>query len=200
MNQDWTGNTNSIYMSLGASNYTEKDREANDYYATDPEDAELLLGIEEFSPNIWECACGEGHLSKVFIDHGFNVTSTDLCERGYGDGGVDFLKCTEQFDGDIITNPPYKYASEFIEKALQLVPDGHKVAMFLKIQFIEGKARGKLFTRCPPKTVWVSRSRILCAKNADFAGMKAAGGSAVAYAWFVWEKNYIGDTILRWCN
>ena len=53
--------------------------------------------------------------------------------------------------------------------------------MFLKVQFLEGKARRKLFEKYPPKCVYVSSSRILCAKNAMF-DEKRADGSAVAYA------------------
>lgn len=185
---------------MGASNHTDKEREQNDYYATEPKAAKLLLEVEKFSPNIWECACGEGHLSKVFEDDGYIVKSTDLIYRGYGTDNIDFLEQTDVFNGDIITNPPYKYASEFIYKALDLIPDNRKVAMFLKIQFLEGKARKKLFQKYPPKVVYVSSSRLLCAKNGEFERMKTGGGSAVAYAWFVWEKGYTGDTIIKWIN
>lgn len=198
--KDWTGNSNSIYKTLGASNHTDKERQSEDFYATEPRAAELLLELEDFNENIWECACGEGDLSKVFEKAGHNVLSTDLVDRGYGIGGVDFLKCTEVFDGDIITNPPYKYAKEFVEKAIELVPDGHKVAMFLKLQFLEGKARRELFEKYPPKTVYVASGRLLCAKNGDFEGMKAGGGSAVAYCWYVWERGYQGDSIIKWFN
>lgn len=198
--RDWTGNSNSIYKTLGASNHTDKERQAEDFYATEPRAAELLLELEEFDGNIWECACGQGDLSKVFEKAGHKVLSTDLVDRGYGTGGVDFLKCNEVFNGDIISNPPYKYAKEFVEHALRLVPDGHKVAMFLKLQFLEGKARRELFEKHPPKTVYVASGRLLCAKNGDFEGMRAGGGSAVAYAWYVWEKGYAGDTIIKWFN
>ena len=198
--RDWTGNSNSIYKTLGASNHTDKERQAEDFYATEPRAAELLLELEEFDENIWECACGQGDLSKVFEKAGHKVLSTDLVDRGYGTGGVDFLKCNEVFNGDIISNPPYKYAKEFVEHALKLVPDGHKVAMFLKLQFLEGKARRELFEKYPPKTVYVASGRLLCAKNGDFEGMRAGGGSAVAYAWYVWEKGYAGDTIIKWFN
>lgn len=44
--KDWTGNKNSIFKTLGASNHTDKDREQHDYYATDPKAAELLLEVE----------------------------------------------------------------------------------------------------------------------------------------------------------
>lgn len=205
MSKDWTGNQNSIYKTLGASNHTEKERESNDYYATEPKAIELLLELEQFSPYVWECACGEGHLSSVLEKHGYKVLSTDLIDRGYGKGGVDFLKVTKaevnaDYPRDIITNPPYKYAKEFVEHALDISMDSTKIAMFLKVQFLEGKARRELFNKYPPKTIYIASGRLLCAKNGDFDGMRAGGGSAVAYAWFVWEKGYSGDTVVKWFN
>lgn len=204
MNKDWAGNSNSIYKTLGASNHTDKQRENNDYYATEPKAMKLLLEKERFFPIIWECACGEGHLAKVLVENGYTVTSTDLVDRGYGIGGIDFLNPdafkSNSFDGDIITNPPYKYAKEFVEKAMDLVTEGHKVAMFLKLQFLEGKGRRKLFDKYPPKKIYVASGRLLCAKNGEFELMKAGGGSAVAYGWYIWEKGYCGDTIVKWIN
>ena len=150
--KDWIGNQNSIYTTLGASNHTDKERQQHDYYATEPKAMELLLAEEQFSPVIWECACGEGHLSKVLEQHGFEVISTDLIYRGFGDPEpLDFLKeSLEDFEGDIITNPPYKYALEFVQKALDSVQPGKKVAMFLKVQFLEGQKRGAFFKDTPP--------------------------------------------------
>lgn len=151
MNKDWTGNSRSAHATLGARNYALNERETNDYYATEPKAVELLLEQETFHPYIWECACGEGHMSKVLEAHGYKVRSTDLIDRGYGEGGVDFLKEGKPtMPMDIITNPPYKYAKEFIEHALDISMDGTKIAMFLKIQFLEGKARRKLFDNTPP--------------------------------------------------
>lgn len=195
--ENWTGNQNSIYKTLGASNHTDKDREQHDYYATDPKAAELLLELETFE-NILEPSCGEGHLSKVFSDAGINVTSSDLVDRGYGTQKSFFDY--KEWNGDIITNPPYKYGLEFVEHALKIIPEGNKVAMFLKLQFLEGKKRKKLFVSNPPKTLYVSSSRLLCAKNADFEGMRKGGGSAVAYGWFVWQKGFNGRTEIVWFN
>jgi len=201
MTKDWTGNSNSIYKTLGASNHTDKERQNEDYYATTPKAAELLLELETFSLNIWECACGEGHLSKVFESKGYNVRSSDLMDRGFGEIETDFLGIDNlEWNGDVITNPPYKYAQEFVEKALQIIPNGNKVAMFLKLQFMEGKGRKILFLKNPPKTIYVSSSRLMCAKNAEFEKMVAGGGSAVAYAWYVWEKGFVGTTELKWFN
>lgn len=201
MGKDWIGNGKSIFTTLGASNRTEKEREINDYYATDPIAVDALLqGGAELNHKIWECSAGQGHLSERLIELGYEVRSTDLIDRGYGEGGIDFLQTTEMWDGDILTNPPYKYAKEFIEHAMTIIPDGRKVFMFLKLQFLEGKARGELFKKYPPRYVYVSRSRILCAKNGMFEEMKAGGGSAVAYAWYEFQKGYKGASIIKWIN
>ena len=197
-NKDWTGNQTSIFKTLGASSHTEKEREENDFYATEPKAIDILCQVEKFNEWILEPACGQGHLSKRLIENGYQVYSSDLIDRGYG-MQYDFFE-TSSWHGDIITNPPYKFAKEFIEKSLSIIPTGNKVAMFLKLQFMEGKARKELFKCHPPKTIYVSSSRLLCAKNADFDGMIAGGGSAVAYAWYVWEKGYSGKTVVEWIN
>ena len=145
-------NPNTIFTTIGASNHSQKEREDNDFYATDPRALELLLEREQFDPLIWECACGKGHLSEVLRKHGYIVYSTDLVDRGYGVGGTDFLSTQTPFCGDIITNPPYKMAQEFVEHALSLISEGNRVAMFLKLTFLEGKNRRKLFEIAPPAT------------------------------------------------
>ncbi len=200
-NNDWVGNKNSIYKTLGASSHTDEERELYDYYATDPKATELLLKLETFSASIWECACGEGHISKTLSNAGYNVYSSDFVDRKFGEGGKDFLCITNTcWDGDIITNPPYAYAIDFVYKSMQILNDGNKLALFLKLQFLEGKERKELFRTFPPKPVYVSSSRLLCAKNAEFQKMKDGGGSAVAYAWFIWEKGYKGETVIKWFN
>ena len=105
------------------------------------------------------------------------------------------FNAANEYDGDIITNPPYKYAKEFVEKALAVVKPGHKVAMFLKLTFLEGKNRRELFKKYPPKCIYVSSARLQCGKNGNFDGT-----SMVAYAWFVWKKGYVGEPKVRWIN
>ena len=188
-----------VFTTLGSSNHVPEEREAFDYYATDPKAVEMLLELEQFSPVIWEPACGEGHISKVLQAHGYEVISTDLVYRGFGDPEpLDFLKETlEGFEGDIITNPPYSAGLEFVQRALESVRPGGKVAMLLKVQFLEGQKRGAFFKDTPPRTVYISRSRLSCAKNGDFERFP---DSAIAYAWYVWEKGFTGDPVIKWFN
>lgn len=146
------GGNQFVSSTLGASNHVADERAANDYYATDPRAVEMLLQMETFAPVIWEPACGEGHISKVLAAHGYEVISTDLIYRGFGDPEpLNFLEETlDGFEGDIITNPPYSVGLQFVERALESVRPGGKVAMFLKVQFLEGKRRGEFFKKSPP--------------------------------------------------
>lgn len=204
-NKDWTGNAKSIYTTLGASNHVEEEREENDFYATHPIATEMLCELEIFSKDILEPCCGGGHISKVLEEMGYNVESMDLIDRGYGKGGINFLEYNEVVDKDIVTNPPYSLAKEFVEHAMEIITDGHKVAMFLKLTFLESSGRKEMFKKYPPKKIWVSSSRIPCGKNGDFYQRNSDGtikydrdgnpkevSSAVCYAWFVWEKGYNG--------
>lgn len=179
------------------------ERELNDFYATEPKAAELLLEVEPDLKNIWECACGQGHLAKVFDKYGKLAKATDLINRGYGKQ-QDFLNdLTVNFNpdyfwnGDIVTNPPYSEALEFCKKALNLVKEGSKVCMFLKLTFLESKERKEFFKEAPPKIVYVCSSRIRCAIRGNFEDV---GSSAICYAWFVWERGYKGDTVIKWIN
>ena len=92
MSKDWTGGYNSIFKTLGASNHTERERQKEDFYATDPKALDLFYPKFPLHHKVWECACGSGELSKWLESRGHDVLSTDLVDRGYGTYGVDFLK------------------------------------------------------------------------------------------------------------
>jgi len=196
--KDWTGNRQTVFKNIGASNHTDNDRQSHDYYATEPKAVRLLLELEKFEGDIWECACGEGHLSEEIKKFGFNVHSSDLIDRGYGDV-KDFLSIDNfnETDMNIITNPPYRYANEFIIKAMTILKEGKKLALFLPIRYLEGKARKRIYKEFPPKNIYISSSRLICAINGKFDSQI---GSAVSYAWLVWQKGYKGETILKWFN
>lgn len=189
-------NHDKTFPTLGVDYGTHKQehRVENDFYSTDPKAINALLEFESFDNNIWECACGNGVLSQRLKEFGYNVTSTDIVNRGYpGTIIKDFLKCNEPVECDIITNPPYSHVTEFILKALQLTKG--KVAMFLKIQFLESIKRYNLiFKNTPPARVYIFSKRIACHRNGDLTKK----GGPVCYCWYVWDKTYIGEPIIRW--
>jgi hypothetical protein len=182
-----------------------RERVEEDYYATPKEATESLLNSFDLSEceSFYEPACGEGHISKVLEKFypDADIHSTDLIDRGFGVGNIDFLKLdsfTRKFDC-IITNPPFKLSQEFIEKGLKL--SNKYVIMFAKIQLLEGVARRKLFDKFPPKYIYVFTERVNPLRNGspvDENGKKWA--STMCFAWFVWEINFSGEPIIRWLN
>ena len=199
--KDWTGNSKTTFVTLGASNHSDSEREINDFYSTDPASLEVFLKALErdnfqLHDDIWECACGQGHLSRVLEEQGYNVYSSDLINRGYGISNTNFLKTIGyKLQRDILTNPPYKYAQEFVEHSLDIIDYGYYCVMFLKIQFLEGQARRKLFEKHPPKYVYVNSARQTCYINGD---MSKKMSSASCYCWFIWEKGFTGEPTIRW--
>ena len=192
--QDWTGNSG--FFRHG--NNRNEVSAAYDYYATEPKATEILLENEKFQNVIFEPAAGEGHISKVLKRAGYTVVTSDIVARGESlDFIQDFFDIHYLSDGvDIITNPPYKYALEFCQHGLSLLKPNGKLALFLKLTFLEGKKRKELFSEYPPKVVYVFSSRVCCGKNGVFNPKE----NAVAYAWFICEQGYKGETVIKWVN
>lgn len=198
MDKDWTGNKATTYAVLGASNHVDHDRAEHDYYATDPIAIKMLNKTDFFDGvnTIWEPAAGGGHLVRAMRDLGLNVIASDK----YSHEGIeldaiwDFLNDNPIKCDAIVTNPPYKYALEFCERAIENGPK--KVAMFLKLTFLEGQKRQKFFQDHPPRYVAVCVNRVQCALNGDKEMFSKS--SAACYAWFIWEKDYKGRPEILW--
>jgi hypothetical protein len=171
-----------------------ENREKNDFYPTPPIATEKLLSVERFEGPIWECACGDGAISKVLEKHGHTVISTDLIDRGFGSSCVDFLMERQPRAPNIITNPPFKFAHQFVEKSLALTTG--KVAMLLRLAWLEGKNRKFLFEASPLSKVWVFSERLPFFRNSN--QKIASGGGLIAFAWFIWDHQYNGDPRLGW--
>jgi hypothetical protein len=202
-NKDWTGNNASIWKTLGASNHTDKERQKEDFYATDRIAIDKLAKAFVIPHNVYEPCCGAGDLSKRLEQLGHNVVSTDLVDRGYGEGGVDFLLVNEMpFDGMdccILTNPPFKYATEMVEHALQILPYGCPCIFLMKTTALEGKSRyERLYRSGYLQAIYQFTERLLFAKNVDFEGMIKGGGIAVAYAFFVFTAKRCDAPLIHW--
>ena len=167
-------------------------RPETDYYPT-PEPATLaLLAKERFVGWIWEPACGQGSITRVLQDVGHQVIDSDLYDYGQERQGVDFLKANYLRCPNIITNPPYKLAQEFVQKAIDL--RAVKAAFLLKLTFLEGIRRRGLFHYHPPARIHVFSKRLQLTRN----GEDYRNRGMIAYAWFVWEAGYQGSPMVDW--
>lgn len=137
---------------------------------------------------IWDCACGDGALSKTLHEVGYSTYDTDLYDRGYGVGGVDFLLADVEPYPYIVTNPPFKLATEFTHRCLKLTR--RKFALLMQLSFLEGQHRYRdLFSkRLAPTRVLVFSERLTMYPS----GLRTGGGSTTAYAWYIWHMQELG--------
>ncbi len=182
----------SINRAMKTIGFNERgDRQKDDYYATPPEATDALLSVETFKGDIFEPCCGEGHISKRLIEHGYNVESSDLVDRGYGTPKRDFLFEYGKRD-NIVTNPPYAGMSLLMARHAQSVAR-YKTAFLLKITFLEGVARSEFFKQHPPARVWVFSRRLSLLKD----GQSYKGGM-MCLAWFVWDTGSTKPPQIGW--
>lgn len=168
------------------------DLDGPDFYPTPGWATLALIENENFEGQIWECACGDGSMSKVLERTGQTVISSDLYDRGFGEAGHDFLTSSRKCR-NIITNPPFHSAESFVMRALTHAEK--KFAFLLRLAFLEGASRARnIFLKHPPTRVWVFSDRITFYPK----GVKVAGSGTTAYAWFVWEQNLHSTTELKW--
>lgn len=168
------------------------DLQGPDYFPTPEWATYALIANEQFEGSIWEPACGNGAMSRVLETTGASVVSTDLFDRGYGEVGIDFLKADHVMD-NIVTNPPYNSAEAFVKAGL--VQARRKVALLLRLAFVEGANRQRtIFAKTPPTRVWVFSERITFYP----AGAVQKGSGTTAYAWFIWDKQNIDKTEVKW--
>jgi hypothetical protein len=173
-----------------------ENREKDDFYPTWPAATEALLRVESFVGPIWECACGEGDMSRVLTAAGHEVISTDLVDRGFGEPRTDFLMEWKPRAPNIVTNPPFGMAQEFVEKALTLSTG--KVAMFLRLAFLESLQRGHWLPTTPLARVWVMSRRVPMQRGR--LSEAGDGHGVLAVAWFVWDHSYVGKPTLGWLD
>lgn len=168
------------------------DLDGPDFFPTPAWATYALIENEQFFGEIWECACGNGAMSEVLKTTGNSVFSSDLYDRGYGEGRHDFLT-SQKSSENIVTNPPFNAAEGFVSSCLQ--KSDKKFALLLRLAFLEGANRQrKLFSLTPPSRVWVFSERITFYP----AGAVQKGTGTTAYAWFVWDKESPTTTELKW--
>jgi hypothetical protein len=173
-------------------------REKNDFYPTWPQATDALLRVEQFDGPIWECACGEGDMSRQLEAAGYEVVSTDLIDRSYGEPRVDFLMEYETRAPNIVTNPPFGLAKQFCSHALALTASRGKVAMFLRLAFLEGIDRGQWLPTTPLKRVLVMSRRVPMQRGR--LSQQGDGHGVMAFAWFVWDHAYWGEPTIGWLD
>ncbi len=187
-----------------AGTSTSRERVEDDYYATPHSSTEALLKEVQFKGDFLEPCIGGGHIAEVIKKYYPNedLYGMDLVDRGYPETKVaDFLEYDfkEQKFDNIVTNPPYSLAQEFLEKGMTVLDENGKIAMFLKIQFLEGAKRKVMFEKYPPRYIYVFTKRQNPWRNGSPVDEKGKPwASTMCFAWFIWEKDFKGEPLVRW--
>ncbi|PKR57479.1 hypothetical protein [Thalassospira lohafexi] len=160
-----------------------RERQENDFYPTPPEVFEALFRRFPHlaGTRIWDPECGDGVPARVMESHGCKVIGTDLIDRGYGTGGVNFLSVVRPKAGTIITNPAYDkdHPASFIEHAMRM----HITEMWLllKSTYWHAANRQGLYRRHRPK--W----KLELTWRPDFLGLNRP---TMECAWFGWHIDH----------
>lgn len=188
----------------GGNSTTEK--ADNDFYSTNPETVKEFLNTYFWYNEldnikiVWENACGDGNISEVLKEYFYFddvVVSTDLVDRGYGMGGIDFLNTDFNPNADlIITNPPFSLINDFIIKGLEKT--NRYLVYLCKIQMLETVKRKSILENSPLKYVYVHSKRQSTWKDGKPLDPNGKPWSTtMCLCWFVWDKEYTGEPIVR---
>lgn len=136
--------------------------------------------MRAISRQLWEPACGRGRMARVFSSAGFEVASSDLADRGFGEAPVDFLRTRKLRAPVIATNPPYGgMVEKFIRHAAAL--GAEYLALLVKVDFFQATEKEKrhlLFAELPPSRVHPLGFRL------DWTGQ---GSPVMSCMWVVWD-------------
>lgn len=166
-----------------------------DYYQTPAWATRELLTVERFPGSVLEPCSGAGAMSRILEDEGLDVDSSDIRtdDTVYGLRGVDVFEYDRDSYDHVITNPPYKCAEEVARHSLTVAR--HKVALLLKLTFLESTKRSALWRETPLRSVYVFRSRVTMHPEGT---EKPKNGGTITYGWFVWDNNFTGKPTIGW--
>jgi hypothetical protein len=161
----------------------------NDAYYTPKRAIDALLKVERFRGTVLEPACGDGAISSRFKDCiSFDLEHDDESKRQNFLQHLRFWQCDH-----VVTNPPFKFAQAFAEKALLCA--SKKVALLLKLSFLEGSRRKRFLETSPLETVYVFSDRLNFLREGD----DSKQNGTMAFAWFVWnKKRKLGHPTIKW--
>jgi len=169
-----------------------------DAYFSPPEAVWSLLRVEDkyIPSSIWEPAAGDGAIVLPMRQAKYKVFASDIADYGLVgcNSGVDYLNAGLPGKvGGIVTNPPYRLAMKFAEKAINEVP---YVALLLRTNFLESTGRMSFFKKNRPARIWISSRRLPMMHRLGWTGPRTS--SNICFAWFVWDKRSRKKCHLDW--
>lgn len=174
-------------------------RHPDDWYVEPLWVSERLFQVEQFEGRVWDPAAGLGRIVDTAQTAGLDAIGTDLvCRKPDAyEGDVNFLECDiDAGEPNIVCNPPFKHAEDFVGHALQL--SERKVAMLLPAVWVQGQTRSRWLQKSPLRRVWFLAPRPSMPPGPFLATGQKIGQGVQDFAWFVWLRGYDGHPEIRW--
>jgi len=153
----------------------------NDFVKTPINITEALLKHEKFDGEILEPCCGDGAISEILKNGGYKVISSDMIDYGYGEK-KDLFEILDNYD-NIITNPPFTQQQTVKKHLLSITKK--KLCLLWYVKNLGNEIETK--TSKNLKVVYVFNKKV------EWIETKLGW----LFAWYVWEKNYKGDIIIK---
>ena len=149
-------------------------------------------GIDEFTCR--EPAANRGYMLRPLREYFDSVEGSDVNDYDVGLPVLDYLFGPQPDTVHwTITNPPFRLAEQFIERALASSEFG--VAMLVRSAFLESVGRyERLFSIRPPSHVLQFTERVVMHRGK----VTADGSTATAYCWLVWDQVDDFETRFGW--
>lgn len=171
-------------------------RDPDDWYAEPEWCSRRLFATEKFQGAVWDPAAGFGTIVKSAIAAGLSAFGTDLIDRGYGPGGIDFLKTEYTTPRNIVSNPPFALAQPFVVRALHLA--SAKVAMLLPAIWVQGDERSRWLETTPLQKVLFLTPRPSMPPGPILAAGAKPGNGTKDFAWFIWSRGHRYAPTIGW--
>jgi hypothetical protein len=171
-------------------------RDPQDYYVEPEWCSVRLFEMEQFNGAIWDPACGMGRIVRAAEAAGYTAFGTDIVSRGQNLGRLDFMTCGPVDARNIVSNPPFRIAEKFVQKALAFATG--KVAMLLPANWVQGDKRSRWLQNTRLRRVLFITPRPSMPPGLVIeAGLKPGNGTT-DYAWFIWDGEHYGAPEIGW--
>lgn len=169
------------------------DRHKSDYYVTPTNEILKFIDYSKQYINFDKedildpCAGGDKNHKMsypyAFAKRGYEINDTlDLRQDSKAKIKDDFLKYNPNKKYDIvISNPPFNFALDFIQKGLSLLKEDGYLVFLLRLNFFGSKIRNEFLLQNIPEYVFIHSKRMSFTDN----GKK----DSIEYAHFVFRKN-----------
>ena len=171
------------------------DRDDDDFYVEPAWCSERLFAVEPFVGLIWDPAAGSGTIARAARAVGLSNFTSDIAEHGYRPRQDFLIAPAPAAVFSIVTNPPFRLARAFVERALTLG------AVKTAIIFPTARLNSARWLKPLP----LAKSYLLTPRPSMPPGEvigrgEKPGGGKTDFCWLLFDRTHSGPPELWWLH